>query len=77
MQFYLLCHSCKTNFIIVIPFLILYMFKSTHFNMRNVIKSLALILFLIFIIQLPLLSNNSYIITVYNNAAQAKFLTYS
>lgn len=65
---------CKTNFIIVIPFLILYMFKSSHFNMRNVIMSLASILFLIFTIQLPFLNNNPYLITVYNNEVQAKFL---
>ena len=49
------------------------MFKSSHFNMRNIIMSLALILFLIFIIQLPFLNNNSYLITVYNNEAQANF----
>ena len=65
---------CKTNFIIVIPFLILYMFKSDHFEVKKVITSLALILFLIFVIQLPFLSNNSYLNTVYNNGAQTKFL---
>lgn len=65
---------CKSNFIIVIPFLIIYMFKSEHFNSRKIIMSLALVFFLVFIIQFPLLSYDSYIITVYNNAAQNKFL---
>ena len=65
---------CKSNFILVIPFLILYMFKSDHFNIRKTTVSLAIILFLVLIIQLPFLSNNSYLITVYNNGAQTKFL---
>ena len=65
---------CKSNFIIVIPFLILYMFKSDHFNIRKIIMSLVLILSVVVIVQLPFLSNNSYLITVYNNRAQSKFL---
>tara|TARA_B110001450_G_scaffold138776_1_gene130057 strand:- start:389 stop:2470 length:2082 start_codon:yes stop_codon:yes gene_type:complete len=65
---------CKSNFIIVIPFLILYMFKSNHFNIRKTIMSLALILTVVVIVQLPFLSNNPYLITVYNNEAQSKFL---
>ncbi|MDC3134023.1 hypothetical protein OA958_04215 [Bacteroidota bacterium] len=65
---------CKTNFIIVIPFLVLYMFKSGHFNFKKVIMSLAIILLLVFIVQVPFLSNNSYLITVYNNSTQAKLL---
>ena len=65
---------CKTNFIIVIPFLILYMYKSNHFNIKKILYSFFIIFFLIIAIQFPLLTNSSYLSTVYNNDTQAKFL---
>jgi len=65
---------CKTNFIITIPFLILYMYKSDHFNVKKIIYSLIIIFFLIITIQIPFLTNSSYLSTVYNNETQAKFL---
>lgn len=65
---------CKTNFIIVIPFLILYMYKSNHFNIKKILYSFFIIFFLIIAIQYPLLTNSSYLITVYNNDTQTKFL---
>ena len=58
---------CKTNFIIVIPFLILYMYKSNHFNVKKIFFSFFIIIFLIIAIQFPLLTNSSYLSTVYNN----------
>ena len=65
---------CKTNFIITIPFLILYMYKSDHFNVKKIITSLFIIFFLIITIQIPFLTNSSYLNTVYNNETQVKFL---
>tara|TARA_X000000950_G_C13921158_1_gene663461 strand:+ start:18333 stop:20408 length:2076 start_codon:yes stop_codon:yes gene_type:complete len=65
---------CKTNFIIVIPFLILYMYKSNHFKIKKIFYSIFIIFCILITIQIPLLTNYSYLSTVYNNDTQAKFL---
>ena len=50
------------------------MYKSDHFNVKKIITSLFIIFFLIITIQIPLLTNSSYLNTVYNNETQVKFL---
>lgn len=64
----------KTNFIIVLPFLILYMLKAEDFTAKKILGSFSVLFILILSVQLSLVFESSYLNMVYNNKAQQKFL---
>lgn len=65
---------CKTNFILIIPFLILYMYKSDYFRIKEIIGTLLVSCMVFFIVQIPFINNPQYLNIVYNNDTQVKFL---
>lgn len=72
--FIVLAILSKTNFVLALPFLIIYMVKSDNFNFKKIISSISLILILLVTLQLPLIFDKTYLIMVYNNETQGKFL---
>ncbi len=63
---------CKTNFIIALPFLILYYLKSHNLNNRKLFYSIVISFLVIFLFHLPVIDNYHYFNTVYNNATQGQ-----
>lgn len=64
----------KSNFIIVLPFLFLYMLKTENFNLKKILGSFCVLITVVLFIQFPLLFEDAYLNMVYNNKAQQRFL---
>ncbi len=62
--------TCKTNMVLVFPFYVLYVWRTTPVNWRNMAAPVLLFFSVILAVNLPYLSSRGFIAMVYNNPVQ-------
>ncbi|MBL0049511.1 MAG: hypothetical protein IPP32_15600 [Bacteroidetes bacterium] len=67
--------TTKSNMVLLLPFVVIYAFKSNTCNHIQLAKSLAILMITIGLVNLPFLNSQGFIKMVYNNPVQQKALT--
>jgi uridine kinase len=62
--------ACKTNMALVLPFFVVYLYKTPEANHIQIIKGLGICALTIFLFNLPFLGSSDFIQMVYNNEIQ-------
>lgn len=62
--------GCKTNMGLVLPFYIIYLFRTPNVSFKTILLSVASLLGLVFLINLPYINSAGFIKMVYNNPVQ-------
>lgn len=65
-----LAMTCKTNMVLVLPFYLIYLFKTPHLHWRNIVSAVCVLLLTVAILNLPYITSEAYRVMVYNNPVQ-------
>jgi len=62
--------GCKTNIVLVFPFYVIYLFRISHINFKDIALSVSTFFITVALINLPFINSPGFIKMVYNNPVQ-------
>lgn len=62
--------ACKTNIVLVLPFYLIYLYKTIHISFKNILFAFASLIGVVLLINLPFINSEGFLKMVYNNPVQ-------